>query len=147
MNGQAKHETRSRWLRSATARNHYLARSLRVAFTPGLLNVLLGAVLSSHAQAEDLAAERAHGEHIARLICSSCHIVAQDQEFPAILNWPTPSFFDIANRPGVSVESLQRFITQTHWDVDKLPMTMPNPQLTKEQTRAVAHYILSLRSR
>jgi len=73
--------------------------------------------------------------------------VAKEQEFPPILNWPTPSFFDVANRPGVSLESLQRFITQTHWDTDKLPMSMPNPQLTNQQTRAVAYYILSLRSR
>jgi mono/diheme cytochrome c family protein len=140
MNGQTKRETRSRWL------SHYPARSLRSPLGAVLLNLSLGALLSSYAQADNLAAERAHGEHIARLICSSCHIVAKDQEFPPILNWPTPSFFDIANRPGVSVKDLQRFITETHWDMDKLPMTMPNPQLTKEQTQAVAEYILSLRS-
>jgi mono/diheme cytochrome c family protein len=112
----------------------------------GVLTALLGALLGSQAQADGATshAELAHGEHIARFICSSCHIVAKDQEFAPILEWATPSFFDIANRPGTSVESLEHFITQTHWDTDKLPMTMPNPQLTKEQTRAVARYILSL---
>ena len=125
-------------------------RSVRVprsVLRSGVLPALLGALLGSHAQADGASnhAELAHGEHIARFICSSCHIVAKDQEFPPILEWATPSFFDIANRPGTSVASLEHFITQTHWDTDKLPMTMPNPQLTKEQTRAVARYVLSLR--
>jgi len=117
---------------------------------PGPLTALLGALLSSGAQADGVTntshAELAQGEHIARLICSSCHIVATDQEFPPILNWPEPSFFDIANRPGVTLQSLERFISETHWDTDKLPMTMPSPLLTKGQRHAVALYILSLRS-
>jgi len=87
----------------------------------------------------------ARGGHIARLICSSCHVVAADQEYPPILNQATPTFAEIANRPGVTAESLRRFITTTHWDVDKLPMSMPNPMLTQEQTQAVSLYILSLR--
>lgn len=89
----------------------------------------------------------ARGEHIARLVCSACHVVATDQEFPPLLEHATPAFAEIANRPGVSAESLQRFVTTTHWDVDKLPMSMPNPMLTKSQAQAVARYILSLRNR
>jgi mono/diheme cytochrome c family protein len=124
-----------------------LVRWLRSTLRSGVLTALLGALLGSHARAAGVTshAELAHGEHIARFICSSCHIVAKDQEFAPILKWATPSFFDIANRPGTSADSLEHFITQTHWDADKLPMTMPNPRLTKEQTRAVAQYILSLR--
>jgi len=87
----------------------------------------------------------ARGEHIARLLCASCHVVAVDQEYPPILNRVPPTFAEIANRPGVTAESLQRFITSTHWDVEKLPMSMPNPMLGKEQTQAVSRYILSLR--
>jgi len=89
----------------------------------------------------------ARGEHIARLVCSACHVVAVDQEFPPLLNQATPAFADIANRPGVTAESLQRFITTTHWDVDKLPMSMPNPMLDKSEVQAVTRYILSLRKR
>jgi cytochrome c551/c552 len=89
--------------------------------------------------------EVARGEHIARLVCSACHVVATDQEFPPLLKQATPSFAEIANRPGVTGESLQRFITTTHWDVDKLPMSMPNPMLSKSETQAVSRYILSLR--
>jgi mono/diheme cytochrome c family protein len=93
------------------------------------------------------APEVARGEHIARLICSACHVVATDQEYPPILNQATPSFAEIASRPGVTAESLQRFITATHWDVDKLPMSMPNPMLTRAEAQAVSRYILSLRTR
>lgn len=89
--------------------------------------------------------ELARGEHIARVVCSACHVVAIDQEFPPLLKEATPAFAEIANRPGVTAESLQRFITMTHWDVDKLPMSMPNPTLTQAQARAVSRYILSLR--
>ncbi|MFZ1100954.1 MAG: c-type cytochrome [Steroidobacteraceae bacterium] len=89
--------------------------------------------------------ELAHGEHIARFVCASCHVVAKDQEFAPMLSTPTPSLFDIANRPGVSRESLQHFITSTHWDPDKIEMTMPALMLTPEDARAVTSYILSLR--
>jgi len=91
------------------------------------------------------AADVARGEHIARLVCSACHVVAIDQEFPPLLKQSTPAFAEIANRPGVTAESLQRFVTTTHWDVDKLPMSMPNPMLTSSEAQAVSRYILSLR--
>ncbi len=91
--------------------------------------------------------ELARGEHVARLVCSACHVVANDQEYPPLLTKPAPSFLEIANRPGVSAQSLQRFITDTHWDVDRLPMTMPNLMLGKSDVHAVSSYILSLRRR
>ncbi len=87
----------------------------------------------------------ARGEHIARIICSACHVVAKDQEYPPMLDTPGPSFFDVANRPGTTEASLRHFIITTHWDERTLPMTMPNPMLTAEDTRAVAKYIVSLR--
>jgi mono/diheme cytochrome c family protein len=123
--------------------------AIRAVVGAALCGLLLCGLTSYHAQAQTVApkAELARGEHVARLICSTCHVVARDQEFPPMINQPVPSFYEIANRPGVSAESLQHFITNTHWDPDRLPLTMPNPMLTKEQTRAVARYILSLRSR
>jgi mono/diheme cytochrome c family protein len=104
--------------------------------------------LAAQARAEGIPrdAVAARGEHIARLVCSACHAVASDQEYPPILTKPAPSFSDIANRPGTSVESLQHFIVSTHWDVNALPMTMPNPMLSSDEARAVARYILSLRT-
>jgi len=89
----------------------------------------------------------ARGEHIARVACAGCHMVTVDQEYPPILNQQPPTFADIANRPGVNAGYLQRFIVTTHWDVDKLPMSMPNPQLNKAEADAVSRYILSLRNR
>jgi len=91
--------------------------------------------------------ELARGEHIARLICSACHVVAVDQEFPPLLNQPTPSFAQIANRPETTAQSLQRFVTTTHWNAGELPLTMPNPMISKADAQAVARYIVSLRTR
>ena len=91
--------------------------------------------------------ELARGEHIAHLVCSACHVVASDQEFPPLLRQATPAFAEIANRPGVTAESLQRFVTTTHWDVDRLPMSMPNPMLSSAEAQAVSRYIVSLRQR
>jgi mono/diheme cytochrome c family protein len=102
----------------------------------------------AHAQPAGEAEELARGEHIARYVCATCHVVARNQEFAPLLSKPAPSFLDIANRPGVSAESLEHFITTTHWDnPDKIQITMPSLLATPEQARAVARYILSLRKR
>src|SRR5208283_339670 len=74
----------------------------------------------------------ARGEHIARFECSACHVVAKDQEFPVLLNHPAPAFSEIANRPGTSARTLQNFITTTHWDMQTIPMSMPSPNLSKD---------------
>ncbi|HYM42877.1 MAG TPA: c-type cytochrome [Steroidobacteraceae bacterium] len=116
------------------------------AATLALAAALLGAPRVS-AAAPPAAADVARGEHIARLICSACHVVAVDQEYPPMLRQAAPAFGEIAGRPGVTTDSLARFIATTHWDVDRLPMSMPNPLLTQSETRAVSHYILSLRNR
>lgn len=95
--------------------------------------------------AESDAAEIARGKHLAQLLCGACHVVAQDQEFPPYLKQSTPSFFEIAARPQTDARSLRRFLTTTHWDEKTIPMRMPNPLLTEEETRALSHYILCLR--
>lgn len=89
---------------------------------------------------------RAQGEQLAREVCSACHVVAADQQFPPLLRQPAPPFAEIANRPGMNETALRRFITATHWDEKTVPMTMPALGFTPEQTRAVARYILSLRT-
>ncbi len=120
-----------------------LRRSLLLAAV-----ALVSAALPALAMAEGAArADVARGEHVAKLVCSACHVVARDQEYPPILNQPAPSFTDIAHRPGVSAQSLQRFITSTHWDPDRIPMSMPNPMLNKSDVQAVSQYIVSLRHR
>jgi mono/diheme cytochrome c family protein len=117
-----------------------LAQALAAVSVSASLPVLGGTAVSP-------TPEVARGEHVARLVCSACHVVARDQEYPPILTKPAPSFFDIASRPGVSAHSLQHFITNTHWDVDKIPMSMPNVGISKNDVQAVSQYILSLRTR
>ena len=101
------------------------------------------------AQADDVPQHAApitrRGEHLARVVCSACHVVASDQEFPPLLIHPAPSFSDIANRPDTTQKSLRHFIMTTHWDETTIPMTMPNPLLPPEDVTAVTRYILSLR--
>jgi mono/diheme cytochrome c family protein len=125
-----------------------LARQIPLRLAPLALTVaVMCALCTPRTAAADVpkTPQVARGEHIARLVCSACHVVAIDQEFPPLLKQPTPAFAEIADRPGVTAESLQRFITTTHWDVDKLPMSMPNPMLTRSEAQAVSLYILSLR--
>ncbi len=117
------------------------------ALALGGLAVLLGVTSARGAPAaRATSAAASRGEHIARTVCSACHVVAADQEFPPLLERPTPSFREIANRPGTSAQSLERFVNGTHWDFDSIPMKMPNPMLTPEDTRAVARFIMSQRA-
>jgi len=101
--------------------------------------------LRAHAADTQHDAALQRGEHIARLVCSVCHFVAADQEFPPLLRQPAPSFEEIANRPDTSVETVRRFVTETHWDMKTVPVQMPNQMLSKAETTAVARYLLTLR--
>lgn len=121
------------------------SRSARrlVSLVPAALLALHG---SGPAQAQTPSrAQLARGEHLARMVCSACHVVATDQEFPPILDPPAPAFADIANRPGTTAKSVRHFVMATHWDMQKIPMTMPNPMLMPEDAAAVASYLTSLR--
>lgn len=102
-------------------------------------------IQNGHADAVPSDPVLARGEQIARQVCSACHVVAGDQEFPPLLHSREPSFREIANRPTTTQESIQKFITTTHWDQKTIPMTMPDPMLRPEQAVAVSRYIMSLR--
>jgi mono/diheme cytochrome c family protein len=104
---------------------------------------VVGVAAYSREPTESAALER--GEHVARLVCSACHVVAADQEFPPILRPPAPSFGEIANRPNISLQAVQQFVLHTHWDVKTVPLQMPNPMLPAPDATAVARYVLSLR--
>ena len=141
---------------TAAPRSAHAANRLGVARTygrrtlnAGICALLAGAVCglsSPRAYTQPGAdAELARGEHIARFVCATCHTVAKDQEFKPSLSHPAPSFLDIANRPGVSAESLRQFIATTHWDPDKIQMTMPAVGASPDQAQAVIRYILSLK--
>ncbi len=108
----------------------------------GIFLLLLGSASAGGATVDR---ETDAGRRIAGLVCAPCHVVARDQEFGPLLNQPTPSFEDIANRPGTTAQSLRRFLTDIHWNAREIPMKMPDPMLAEYQRAAVIAYILSLR--
>jgi len=121
-------------------------RSALLSCGAAALQILGGAGLPAQAAAPNAnGALVARGEHLALTICANCHVVADDQPEPPILKQPTPSFREIANRPGTSAKSLKRFIATTHWDMKTTINAMPNLHLSGEQAAAVTAYILSLR--
>lgn len=83
------------------------------------------------------------GRQLARIECSQCHVV--DQDLPPSLQVSAPAFEAIANRRSASAKDLLHFITTTHWDGQTMPMTMPAPQLTRQEATAIVAYIMSLR--
>ena len=91
------------------------------------------------------AAEVRAGHRIAQVICRVCHTVEPAQVMKPILVHPGPSFMDIANRAGTTVDSLEEFISTTDWDLQSRPIMMPNKRLSNESTEAVASYIMSLK--
>jgi mono/diheme cytochrome c family protein len=87
----------------------------------------------------------ASGQQTARIVCSQCHVVGPDQEFSPEIDVSAPAFEDIARRHTTSEQSLERFISKTHWDGQTIPITMPAPGLTRQEIISVARYIMSLR--
>ena len=96
---------------------------------------------------ESRGATVARGGQLARTVCSACHVVTRDGDFPPVLQPPAPSFLDIANRPGTTAKTLRHFILRTHWDMKTSPERMPNPMMRPEDAAALAAYILSLKER
>jgi hypothetical protein len=115
----------------------------------GLLYIGLGSICSMGVSAADSTRDPLvlKGKQLARIACSNCHVVTSDAESPPPLYDTAPRFDEIANRPGSSEQSLQFFITTTHWDGDTIPITMPRPELTKQQVVSLSRYIMSLRKR
>lgn len=107
------------------------------------------AVLASgwaHADSPQRGPGLERGAHVARLVCSACHVVADDQEFPPLLNPPAPSFKTIANRRSTTLEGVKHFVLTTHWDPPyDMPLRMPNPLLLSAEADDVARYLMSLR--
>jgi len=85
------------------------------------------------------------GYRIAQYICSTCHVINPAQTRRPVLVQPGPSFATIANRPGVTVQSLRRIISSADWDLQSRPVTMPRQGLSERSTAQVAAYIMSLR--
>jgi hypothetical protein len=84
------------------------------------------------------------GRDFAIEFCTACHVVAPDQPEGPIYRGPTPSFVQIANKPGTTAESLRHFVRATHPTVVK-PLDMPAVEVSDYQLSEIIGYILSLR--
>ena len=113
--------------------------SIRLA---ALLVTVSAGVLGGRCLAQP--ASVSEGHRLALLICASCHVVASDQEIPPTLRKPTPSFVSIANRRGVTAESVGNFLRTTHSTITP-PFKMPNPKMADYQIDAIVSYLLSLK--
>ena len=69
--------------------------------------------------------------------CGGCHAVEKPWLSP---NPDAPTFADIANREGVTEQTLQTYLTDAH----NYPLVM-DFDLDPEQAAELAHYILSLK--
>lgn len=85
------------------------------------------------------------GRTLALRLCSTCHDVASNQDFPPALNKPGPSFAAIANRRDTSRETLRLFLDNLHGDISVFPIKMPDLMLTDAQKEQAVAYIISLR--
>ena len=95
-------------------------------------------------QEGDSASDVAKGHHLAVMVCSICHVAADDQETAPILHPPAPPFASIAQRKDIDAASLTKFLTTTHRNIES-QKGMPNPDLADFQVKQAVAYVLSLR--
>jgi cytochrome c1 len=105
------------------------------------LCIVFGAASAQQASVTDDARK---GHELAIVICSNCHVAADDQPFAPILRPPAPSFESIAQRANITTDYVRTFLTTTHRSISK-PEAMPNPQLIESHVEQVTAYLLSLR--
>ena len=106
-----------------------------------LLGVVLVAALAlasnAMGQTASTTAERIqNGLERSKLWCAHCHVVEPGSETAAQSDVPT--FQSIAERPGQTVEKSENGILQPH-------PPMPDLQLSREEIRDLALYIMSLK--
>ena len=101
---------------------------------------------TAYAQGRAPEGDVAAGHGLALKVCSACHVVAADQEFPPMRRPPAPPFRSIANRPATTAESVRAFLLRTHRTIEQ-PYNMPNLALSDGQVTNAAAFILSLRTR
>jgi len=88
------------------------------------------------ASAQDLPGDPAVGGQLARDVCTTCHVVSEDQvDDPGV---GAPTFCEVAEHPSVTALSLRVFFQTPH-------ATMPNLTLTPEETDDIISYLLTLK--
>jgi cytochrome c len=104
--------------------------------------ICLSLPVSTCAQQPAVADNR--GREFAQTLCADCHVVTPDQTQRPIHVQEIPSFMAIANRKGITAESLREFVRTTHSTM-KVPGNMPTLEVTDYQLDQIVDYILSLR--
>ena len=106
---------------------------------------LLGAVAAAQSGPDDNAIRAGHT--IAVTTCISCHIVSPNQSLKPVLGPGIPSFAEIANRPGTTVESLTAAMKVARWHDPGMASTLlPMSHISDRGRAQVAAYIMSLRT-
>jgi len=93
------------------------------------------AVILAAAVGPAFAADADHGKTLALRWCSTCHLVANDQD--RVSGASVPSFYDIARAPGFDDEALKIFLADPH-------PKMPNMTLSNSEIADITRYIRSL---
>lgn len=105
--------------------------------------VMLSGTIAATAMAQQQPGYRdsaQEGKRFALGKCDACHVVASDQLYRPLLSHYAPSFYDVANRPNTTAQSLQAFLAHPHSYEN-----MPYPNLTPAQVTDIINYILTLR--
>jgi mono/diheme cytochrome c family protein len=107
-----------------------------------IIFVMLSAIAATATaeQRPDHRSSAQEGKHLALGKCDVCHVVASDQLYQPLLSHYAPSFYDVANRPNTTAQSLQAFLAHPHSYEN-----MPYPDLTPAQVTDIISYILTLR--
>ena len=85
------------------------------------------------------------GHTIVVTTCISCHVVSPNQSIKPVLGPGIPSFAEIANRPGTTIDSLTAAMKVARWHDPGMAATLLPMSHISDQGRAqVAAYIMSL---
>ena len=105
----------------------------------------VGAATAAYAQTKPIDGNAAAGRVLALEVCTGCHVVASDQRYPPVYKGKghPPEFKEIANRPNMSAAWLHDYLKSLP-DIPKIGQ-MANPDLSEEQMRNVAAFIMTLR--
>jgi cytochrome c551/c552 len=101
-----------------------------------------GLSLSAHAVSDRLTSGMGHD--LAQMTCTSCHLIEPGQRNPPD-HVGGPSFQAVADRKGTTGAKLREHLRTTHSN-SMIPLSMPNPNLSKDEQNKIIDYILSLKS-
>lgn len=84
------------------------------------------------------------GHDLAQRLCTNCHLIESGQSNPPD-HVGGAAFQSIANRPELTEAGLRKHLRTTHSN-NVIPLAMPSPGLTDDQSNKIVDYILSLKA-